>query len=627
MATDTRRSRPVRTIVLLTILTILLPFGALLAGWQLDGKSSDNPDGASLAPGLALDLQGGTQIILQAVTSDGSEVTPEAMEEAIGVIRQRVDANGVTEAEIASQGSNQIVVEIPGVVDDETIALISKAAQMKFRPVLTVGNPMPTVQPSASAEGSGDDAGAEGDKGGTGDDAATGEQSREELEKKAAEEAKDVDPTDPSDLAQITPAVQQLFDQLDCTDPKNLQGGGGDHPDRVLVTCDQSGAAKYILGPVEVDGTDLTSAASGLVPGANGTVSNEWGVTLDFDSEGTTKFRETTERLTPLEAPRNQFAIVLDGLIVSAPSSNAAITNGQAVISGSFTRDSAATLANQLSFGSLPLTFDVNGQNQISATLGAEQLQRGLFAGLIGLALVVVYSLFQYRSLGLLTVMSLVVAGAMTYVVIALLSWGMGYRLSLPGIAGLIVAIGFTADSFIVYFERIRDELRDGRSLRLAVQRGWLRARRTIYAAKAVNLLSAVILYFMTVGGVRGFAFTLGLTTIIDVMVVIWFTHPVMELLAKVPFFRDGHKASGLSPDRLDVEPRYRGAGRFTSSKPAAVETAVAGGPDRERELVSAQSVAPAPRVAEDGRRMTIAERRAAERKAAAEAAQNEEKH
>jgi preprotein translocase subunit SecD len=625
LATDTRRSRPVRTIVLLTILTILLPFGALLAGWQLDGKSSDNPDGASLAPGLALDLQGGTQIILQAVTSDGSEVTPEAMEEAIGVIRQRVDANGVTEAEIASQGSNQIVVEIPGEVDDETIALISKAAQMKFRPVLTVGNPIPTAQPSASAEGSGDDAAAEGEA--AEGDAAEGNQDREELEKKAAEEAKDVDPTDPSDLAQITPAVQQLFDQLDCTDPKNLQGGGGDHPDRVLVTCDQTGVAKYILGPVEVDGTDLTSAASGLVPGANGTVSNEWGVTLDFNSEGTTKFRETTERLTPMEPPRNQFAIVLDGLIVSAPSSNAAITNGQAVISGSFTRDSAATLANQLSFGSLPLTFDVNGQNQISATLGAEQLQRGLFAGLIGLALVVVYSLFQYRTLGLLTVTSLVVAGAMTYVVIALLSWGMGYRLSLPGIAGLIVAIGFTADSFIVYFERIRDELRDGRSLRLAVQRGWLRARRTIYAAKAVNLLSAVILYFMTVGGVRGFAFTLGLTTIIDVMVVIWFTHPVMELLAKVPFFRDGHKASGLSPDRLDVEPRYRGAGRFSGSKAATVDAPVAGAPERERELVSAQSVAPAPRVADDGRRMTIAERRAAERKAAAEAAQNEEKH
>ncbi|MGI5186667.1 protein translocase subunit SecD [Promicromonospora sp. CA-289599] len=624
MATDTRRSRPVRTIVLLTILTILLPFGALLAGWQFDGKSSDNPDGASLAPGLALDLQGGTQVVLKAVTSDGSEITPEAMEEAIGVIRQRVDANGVTEAEIAAQGSDQIVVEIPGEVDAATVALISQAAQMKFRPVLTIGSPVPTVQPSASPSASGDGADAAEDA--AAEDAAAAEPTKEEIaeQEKAIESA-----TDPSDLAQITPSVQAAFDALDCTDPKNLQGGGGDNPNLLLVTCDASGAAKYILGPVEVDGTSITSASSGLRAGSNGTVTNEWAVQLELNNEGTEVFRETTSRLNTLETPRNQFAITLDGMVISAPSLSpgVVITDGRPEISGSFTRDSAATLANQLSFGSLPLTFEVQGQNTISATLGSEQLQRGLFAGLIGLALVVVYSLFQYRTLGLLTVLSLVVAGAMTYVVIALLSWGMGYRLSLPGIAGLIVAIGFTADSFIVYFERIRDELRDGRSLRLAVQRGWLRARRTIYAAKAVNLLSAVILYFMTVGGVRGFAFTLGLTTIIDVMVVIWFTHPVMELLAKVPFFRDGHKASGLSADRLDVAPRYRGAGQFSGPQSAVASAPVADAPDRERELVSAQSVSKAPRVAEDGRRMTIAERRAAERKAAAEAAQNEEKH
>lgn len=621
LATDTRRSRPVRTIVLLTILTILLPFGALLAGWQFDGKSSDNPDGASLAPGLALDLQGGTQVILKAVTSDGSDITPEAMEEAIGVIRQRVDANGVTEAEIAAQGSDQIVVEIPGEVDDETVALISQAAQMKFRPVLTIGNPVPTVQPSASPSASGDAA----DEAAGGDEAAADEPTDEEIaEQEEAIEAA----TDPSDLAQITPSVQAAYDALDCTDPNNLEGGGGDHPDRLLVTCDATGAAKYILGPVEVDGTAISSASSGLRAGANGTLTNEWAVQLELDGDGTDRFHETTSRLNTLESPRNQFAITLDGLVISAPSLDpgVVITDGRPEISGSFTQDTAATLANQLNFGSLPLTFEVEGQNQVSATLGTEQLERGLFAGLIGLVLVVVYSLFQYRTLGLLTVASLVVAAAMTYVVIALLSWGMGYRLSLPGVAGLIVAIGFTADSFIVYFERIRDELRDGRSLRLAVQRGWLRARRTIYAAKAVNLLSAIILYFMTVGGVRGFAFTLGLTTIIDVMVVIWFTHPVMELLAKVPFFRDGHKASGLSPDRLDAAP-YRGAGRFAGPKQDAVEPADAGTPGRERELVSAQSVPPAPRAAEDGRRMTIAERRAAERKAAAEAAQNEEKH
>jgi len=616
--------------VLLTILTILLPFGALLAGWQFDGKSDDNPGGASLAPGLALDLQGGTQIILKAVTSDGSEITPEAMEEAIGVIRQRVDANGVTEAEIASQGADQIVVEIPGEVDDETVALISQAAQMKFRPVLTIGNPLPTVQPSADPSASGDEADEKASDEKAGDDAAAGGDAAADkpTKKEIAEQEKAIEAaTDPSDLAQITPSVQAAFDALDCTDPKNLEGGGGDRPDLLLVTCDATGAAKYILGPVEVDGTAISKASSGLKSGANGTITNEWAVQLELDGDGTDQFRETTSRLNTLESPRNQFAITLDGLVISAPSLSpgVVITDGRPEISGSFTQDSAATLANQLNFGSLPLTFEVQGQNQVSATLGTEQLQRGLFAGLIGLALVVVYSLFQYRTLGMLTVASLVVAAAMTYVVIALLSWGIGYRLSLPGVAGLIVAIGFTADSFIVYFERIRDELRDGRSLRLAVQRGWTRARRTIYAAKAVNLLSAVILYFMTVGGVRGFAFTLGLTTIIDVMVVIWFTHPVMELLAKVPFFRDGHKASGLSPDRIEVTPRYRGAGRISAPTAGAEGAPDLGTAEQDRELVTAQSVTPSPRIGEDGRRMTIAERRAAERKAAAEAAQNEE--
>ncbi|MBO0610586.1 protein translocase subunit SecD [Myceligenerans salitolerans] len=667
----------------MTIFTMLLPLAVLVAGSQLDARSEENPDGASLAPALALDLQGGTQIVLQAVTSDGSEITPEAMDEAVGVIRQRVDANGVTEADIAVQGDRQIIVEIPGEVDDETIALISKAAQMKFRPVLTVGSPLATADPSAEAEGEsgdeadsenadgqgenanadGENANADGENANADGENANGEGSAEEgnaatsdeeLLQQIADEQEELDPTDPSDLAQITPAVQELADRTDCTDPANLEGGGGDNPNLPLVTCDQTGVAKYILGPVEVAGTELTSASSGLGVGANGVQTNEWVVNLTFNDEGTAAFRETTERLQSLESPRNQFAITLDGLVVSAPSLSPGviITNGQAEISGTFTRDSAATLANQLSFGSLPLTFEVQSQNQISATLGTEQLQRGLFAGLIGLILVVVYSLFQYRTLGGLTIASLIVAGVMTYVVIALLSWGMGYRLSLPGVAGLIVAIGFTADSFIVYFERIRDELRDGRSLRLAVQRGWVRARRTIYAAKSVNLLSAIILYFMTVGGVRGFAFTLGLTTVIDILVVIWFTHPMMELLAKVPFFRDGHKWSGLSPDRLRLSsggPRYKGAGRVewepgstqvpsesveVADEPAERTPAYAGaqaqsvpsGGAASGGAVPGGGAAPASATrAPDGRRMTIAERRAAERKAASEAAKNEE--
>lgn len=651
-----------------TILTIVLPFLALGAGVFGDAKSESNPTGASWTPGLALDLQGGTQLILKADTTDGSQVTSETIDESINVIRQRIDSSGVSEAEITAQGQNNIVVGIPGEVSQETIDLISQPAQMRFRPVLTYAAGTPAPEPSASPS-AGDDASG---------DAAADDAAKDDAAKDDAGEAPsgksagvpltvpaDTDPsatptatatatsgegtdpspeatpegddaaaaTDPSDLAQITPEIQKQFEELDCTDPANLKGGGGDDPDKPLVTCGEQDGMKYILGPMEVDGVHISSASSGLVPGANGTTTNEWGVFLNFDSEGTKEFRETTTRLQGLEPPRNQFAIVLDGLVVSAPSLDPGviISNGQATISGSFTRDTAATLANQLSFGALPVQYTVESQEVISATLGSEQLRNGLIAGLIGLALVVVYSLLQYRTLGLLTVASLVVAGVITYVSIALLSWGMGYRLSLAGVAGLIVAIGFTADSFIVYFERIRDELRDGRTLAYAVERGWARARRTVLAAKAVNLISAIILYFLAVGGVQGFAFTLGLTTIIDVAVVFWFTHPMMEVVTKIPFFRDGHLWSGLSPERLRAGsgPRYAGAGRVRMPQPAVAGAAAeVPGDDVEEpgERATPEPVhsgarqAPAAPVTDaSGRRLTIAERRAAERRAAAE--------
>lgn len=631
-----------------TILTIVLPFLALGAGVFWDAKSDSNPDGASWAPGLALDLQGGTQLILKADTTDGSQVTSETIDESINVIRQRIDSSGVSEAEITAQGSQNIVVGIPGEVSQETIDLISQPAQMRFRPVLTYAAGTPTPEPSASPSADAGDAAGDSPSGKgagaplsvpadvdpsatptatatSGDDADPSPSATPDGEEAAA--------SDPSDLAQITPEIQTQFEELDCTDPANLKGGGGDDPDKPLVTCGEQDGMKYILGPMEVDGVHIASASSGLVPGANGTTTNEWGVFLNFDSEGTKEFRETTTRLQGLEAPRNQFAIVLDGLVVTAPSLDPGviISNGQATISGSFTRDTAATLANQLSFGALPVQYTVESQEVISATLGSEQLRNGLIAGLIGLALVVVYSLLQYRTLGLLTVASLVVAGVITYVSIALLSWGMGYRLSLAGVAGLIVAIGFTADSFIVYFERIRDELRDGRTLASAVERGWARARRTVLAAKAVNLISAVILYFLAVGGVQGFAFTLGLTTIIDVAVVFWFTHPMMEVITKIPFFRDGHLWSGLSPERLRAGSgaRYAGAGRVRMPQPAVAGAAAdAADADAASERVAPEPVhsgarqAPAAPVTDaSGRRLTIAERRAAERRAAAEEA------
>lgn len=535
-----------RTLVTLGVLILAL-FGALFAGatWS-DG---------SLTPKLALDLEGGTQLILRPVSNE--TITDADITQAIDIIRQRVDASGVSEAEITSQGSGQnrnIVVALPGTPSQETLNLVRQSAQMFFRPVIKVGAPAA----------------------GTPETAATNLGT----------------PSDASSLDWLTQDVLDEFAKLDCTDTKNLTGVGSKpvDPAKPLVTCQADGTAKYVLGPVEVYGKDLSGASSGLKVTQTGQLTNEWVVNLTLNAEGTTAFRETSTRLLDLTSPRNQFAIVLDGLVISAPQINSVIPNGKAEISGNFTRESAATLARQLNFGALPLTFEVQSEQTISATLGSEQLQRGILAGLIGLALVVVYSVFQYRALGFVTVLSLVVAGAVTYGLITLLSWTQGYRLSLPGVAGLIVAIGITADSFIVYFERIRDELRDGRTLPAAVSQAWARAKRTILASDTVNFLAALVLYFLAVGGVRGFAFTLGLTTLVDLLVVFMLTHPLMVLLARTKFFGEGHRFSGLDPEQLGARTRYVGRGRVV-------------GPDEPADAVE--------------QRMTIAERRAAAKAAA----------
>ncbi|HWS58381.1 MAG TPA: protein translocase subunit SecD, partial [Actinotalea sp.] len=496
------------------------------------------------------------------------------------IMRQRVNASGVSEAEITSQGGTNIVVSLPGQPDDATLDLVRESAQMQFRPVILVGSPLPSDPTTAAAD--------------------------------LAE------PADASDVAWLTQDVLDEFAALDCTDPANLTGGAaavGD-PEAAVVACSQDGTAKYVLGPVELEGQDIDSASSGLQVGPTGALTNEWVTNIDMTSEGTAIFRDVTTRLLLLESPRNQFAMVLDGLVISAPAVNSIIADGNAEISGSFTRESAATLAQQLNFGALPLTFEVQSEQQISATLGSEQLQKGLLAGLIGLIVVGIYSLFQYRALGLVTIGSLVVAGLLTYGLIGLLSWTVGYRLSLAGVAGLIVAIGITADSFIVYFERIRDELRDGRTLPAAVDEAWRRARRTILASDAVNFLAAFVLFFLAVGGVRGFAFTLGLTTLIDVVVVFLFTHPVMILLARTKFFGEGHRFSGLDPVALGARSRYVGRGKVAAADERADGAA---GPPSLDGATDDAAPGPEPLDPDEPRRLTIAERRAAQQRAAAQ--------
>jgi preprotein translocase subunit SecD len=514
-----------------------------LAG--LIGFGSTTDENASFTPKLALDLQGGTQIILSPLLLDGQQVTTEQLDQAVSIIRQRVDASGVSESQVTTQGDTNIIVSIPGVPDENTLALIKASAKLEFRAVLVTSAGTPT-----SAV---DETGSEGTE--------TEASPTPTPEETPASDEASADPVDASDLNWITPEIQEEFDELDCTTAFR-EPGQIDDPTVPLVTCDRNGFSKFILGPVEIDGADISDASNGTVQSSTGASTNTWAVNLDFNDVGSAAFSTVTQRLFPLEQPRNQFAITLDGFVITAPTTQAVITNGSAQITGSFDKDTSKVLADQLKYGSLPIGFEVQSQENISATLGQDQLTSGLLAGLIGLILVVIYSAFQYRGLAIVTVGSLLVAAVLVYLLIAFLSWRQGYRLSMAGVAGLIVSIGVTVDSFIVYFERVRDEIREGRNLEVAVENAWRRSIRTILASDAVSFIAAATLFVLTVGNVRGFAFTLGLTTLVDLLVVILFTHPLLQLLARTKFFSSGHPWSGFDSKALKAS-GYIGRGQF----------------------------------------------------------------
>ena len=518
---------------------LVIIFG--LAG--LIGFGSTTDENASFTPKLALDLQGGTQIILSPLLLDGQAVTTEQLDQAVSIIRQRVDASGVSESQVTTQGDTNIIVSIPGIPDENTLALIKASAKLEFRPVLVTSAGTPTAAVDGSETPAPD---------------ATETPAPDET---PAAEAPSAVPTDGSDLNWITPEIQKEFDDLDCASVFR-EPGQIDDPTVPLVTCDVNGFSKFILGPVEVDGANISDASNGTVTSSTGASTNTWAVNLEFDEVGTVGFSTVTQRLFPLEQPRNQFAITLDGFVITAPTTQAVITNGSAQITGSFDRDSSKVLADQLKYGSLPIGFEVQSQENISATLGQDQLVSGVIAGVIGLVLVVIYSAFQYRGLAIVTIGSLIVFGILVYLVIAFLSWRQGYRLSMAGVAGLIVSLGVTVDSFIVYFERIRDEIREGRNIEVAVENAWKRSIRTILASDAVSFLAAATLFLLTVGNVRGFAFTLGLTTIIDLFVVTMFTYPLMKLMARTKFFSSGHPWSGFDSKALKAS-GYVGRGQF----------------------------------------------------------------
>lgn len=553
--------RPVkqaRKALLWLLIVFIIATGVLVAG-ATTGKTAWGPK-------LALDLEGGTEMILAPRVQGNQTINQEQLDQAVSIIRQRVNGNGVTEAEVTTQSGRNVVVSMPGIPDQATRDLIQASAAMEFRPVLVSGSYEATPKDQRTA-------------------------------KADLPNPKD-EPKNGSDTSWVTADLYKQFEAYDCKTELAKDSGEEADPKKPMISCDAGTQSKYILGPQEIPGDQISDAYAQMARGTNGSVTGEWVVVIEFNQQGTKTFADTTQRLVALQGAQNQFAIVLDGETISAPTTNAVISDGRPQISGGFTQESSQALAEQLKYGALPISFDIQSERQVSATLGADQLQAGLIAGVIGLVLVFIYSLFQYRALGLVTIASLLVSGVLTYLALVLLGWGMNYRLSLAGVAGLIVAIGLIADSFIVYFERVRDELREGRPLASAVEIGWGRAKRTILASKAVNLLAAVVLYIVAVGNVRGFAFTLGLTAIIDLVVVYGLTHPTLVLLARTRFFADGHRLSGLDPSLLGVEPLYKGAGQIR-------QFGVNAEANRGKKNAKASG--------EAAKRMTIAERRRAE--------------
>jgi preprotein translocase subunit SecD len=585
----------------------------------------------NLTPRLAIDLAGGTSATYGASPAPGSKsIPPGAMGTAVAIMQERVNAFGVSEAQVSQQGSNTIQVEIPGHNSQTLVNQIGQTALLYFRPVIQSAAANAVPQPSPSASGSAKPSAsstAKASSSATASASAAASASASASAKPSGQAenlttVKDAASSTASSAASASPAASgsakpsgtasptpsssaaasaseakaaSLFATLNCTDKTAIKAAAAALPADYIATCDRDNTAKYLLGPSEVSGTDVSSAQAVPVT-VSGSPTGAWQIDLTFNAKGASEFATATQTLYQQfqSGQGGQFAITLDGVVQSAPAVNqGAITGGQAQITGSFSQQQADDLATVLNYGALPLKFEISQVSIVSPTLGGHELTGGLLAGGIGLVLVFLYVIFYYRGLASIAISSLVVAASLTYASAVLLGPLMGFTLSLAGVAGLIVAIGITADSFVVFFERLRDEVREGRTLRTAVEHGWTRARRTIIASDFVSFLAAAVLYLMSIGSVKGFAFTLGLTTVIDIVVVFLFTKPLITLAARSDFFGGGHKWSGLDPERL--------GGVASTFRPAPVSSA-------------------------SGRRMTIAERRKAAEQAASDVSSDDTK-
>lgn len=464
--------------------------------------------GGGPTPKLGIDLQGGTRVTLTARTVDGRPPSRESLDQARQIIEQRVNGIGVSGAEVVLDGVN-LIITVPGENGDQARTL-GQTAKLYFRTVISeepAKAPVPGAKPPPPAAPAPGTSPSVGNAPADSADPQVAEQIR-----KARARLQSLDPA----------AQQQALAALNCVVPNPLRGN--DDPNLPLISCDQHHTAKYLLGPAFLSGEQISSASAG--PNQEGT---GYEVRLRFKRQG----EDTWSRYTATNIGK-QSAFVLDGEVVSAPQIIAAIPPGQSTsITGSFTQAEAQNLANVLKYGSLPLSFQSSESQTVSATLGLASLRAGLLAGALGLTVVLVYCLFYYRALGVLTILSLALSGLIVYAMLVLLGRWIGFTLDLAGVAGFIVAIGITADSFVIFFERLKDEVRDGRTFRSAVPRAWVRARRTILSADAVSFLAAAVLYVLAVGQVKGFAFTLGMSTVLDLVVVFLATHPLVAMASQ----------------------------------------------------------------------------------------------
>jgi preprotein translocase subunit SecD len=564
--------------------------------------------GGRYSPALGLDLRGGTTVTLTPVALEGAKIRSSDIATTKTILEKRVNGLGVGNAEVKTEGSN-IVVSVPGKDTQGALKDIGKTALLSIRQVYETNQPVqsgstdvqdtssapsvttsvspapqvsgaspsttPSTSPSSSVSPTGsatspkalgrDNGGAQvqpaafhrADSSSPSAAASTPAPSASASPSAAASSAADVNPATP----ETAPTAEELaaYAKLDCTVPANQQGGARkDLPNKFLVTCGNPDASpvyyKYLLHPTLIPGSQVSTASAAL----DSQTGTQWNVLLTFKTGAANNWAKFTAanigKLT---------SIVLDGNVYSAETIQGAIT-GPTQITGSFTHKTASDLANVLKYGALPLTLKTQTARTVSATLGSSELKAGLLAGAIGLVLVLLYSFFYYRGLSVVTVTSLALSAAIQYPIIVLLGKAINYTLTLAGIAGLIVAIGVTADSFVVFFERLRDEVREGNTLRTSVEKGWVRARRTIISADVVSLIASVVLYLTAIGDVRGFAFTLGLSTVIDLVVVFLFTKPLITLLARTKFFGEGHRLSGLDAARLGVERLRSGTSTMT---------------------------------------------------------------